>query len=121
MAKQKKRKYTKRSPKWAANVAKVESGLPLSVSAEGLVQVFDEAQKLALRKSADYNTGVRLESYFPFGLRSYAHEIHKKANRLVSLLRTGKKPTNESIRDTLLDIINYSGYAIQGIDQGSAT
>lgn len=121
MAKQKKRKYTKRSPKWAANVAKVESGLPLSVSADGLVHVFEEAHQLALRKSADYNSGVKLETYFPFGLSSYAHEIHKKSNRLVSLLRTGKSPKNESIRDTLLDVINYCGYAVQGIDQGSAT
>lgn len=79
---------------------------------------FIEAAELAEKKGRDYNTGVDRDSYFPFGLQSYAHEIYKKSLRMISLLRTGIAPANEPIEDTLLDIMNYCCFALETMRKG---
>lgn len=81
-----------------------------------------DAALLCARKSADYNHGkgsdihaVDRSSYFPFGDASYAHMIHTKSQRFVSLVQKqlgGGKPEFESLNDTALDLINYSGFFI---------
>ena len=81
-----------------------------------------EAVLLCAKKSADYNQGMGHEdmhtvdraSYFPFGLASYAQMLHTKTQRLNSLVLkslAGGEPNFESTRDTLLDIVNYAGFA----------
>lgn len=80
----------------------------------GIVQAIE----IRLRKAWDYNNGaVQLKDYFPFGLKSYAQEIHKKSLRLVSLASKEQGPVNESVHDTLLDMINYCCFAIDGDDR----
>ncbi len=92
-----------------------------------------EAQLLVLRKSADYNqTGMGgsqtveaaayadRDSYFPFGLESYCHMIHTKAQRLVSLAlkrRAGLPANFEGLKDTALDIINYASFLVERMDR----
>lgn len=84
--------------------------------------VFKEVTQIAIKKSEDYNNGngqpASRAQYFPFGLLSYAQMLHTKAQRLNSLAQQDKTPNNESIRDTLLDMINYATFAVEAIDKG---
>lgn len=84
--------------------------------------VFKEVTKLAIKKSKDYNNGngtpTSRANYFPFGLLSYAQMLHTKSQRLNSLAQQDKLPNNESVRDTLLDMINYATFAVEAIDKG---
>lgn len=84
--------------------------------------VFKEVTEIAIKKSKDYNNGNDLPTsranYFPFGLLSYAQMLHTKSQRLNSLAQQDKAPNNESVRDTLLDMINYATFAVEAIDKG---
>jgi hypothetical protein len=84
-----------------------------------------QAQLLVLKKSLDYNgieipePGVR-DIYFPFGNASYAHMIHTKSQRLVSLVGNeakGLEPNFECIKDTALDLINYASFLVEYLDR----
>lgn len=77
-----------------------------------------EATALCVGKNQDYNSEVGRTSYFPFGAKSYAHMIHTKTQRLVNLVKSGKAPNNESLLDTLLDLINYASFMVEAIDSG---
>jgi len=92
-----------------------------------------DAQLLVIQKSQDYNqpAGNRLsanaaleadrDSYFPFGLASYVHMLHVKAQRAVSLVRkqqAGGEPNFEGLRDTALDLINYASFLVERMDRG---
>ena len=77
-----------------------------------------EATALVLKKGQDYNSEVGRASYFPFGMQSYVHMIHTKTQRLVNLVKSGRAPNFEGIRDTLLDLINYSSFTVEAIDSG---
>jgi len=79
-------------------------------------EVLEEIKELFDRKNRDYNGGVNLESYFPFGLKSYAQMIHVKSQRVVSLASSGVAPTNESVMDSLKDVINYAVFAIIALE-----
>jgi len=83
----------------------------------GPLEPFLAASRLSARKDEDYNRGpVRRDDYFPFGLTSYAHELHKKTLRLVSLAagqrfeRLDATPVTDTVEDTLLDLMNYAAY-----------
>lgn len=84
--------------------------------------VFKEVTNIAIKKSQDYNNGngqpTSRANYFPFGLLSYAQMLHTKSQRLNSLAQQDKTPNNESVRDTLLDMINYATFAVEAIDKG---
>ena len=78
---------------------------------KNLSPVLREVTELRMKKGNDYNTGVQLDDYFPFGHESYAQMVYLKGLRLVSLvqlLRKGKKAIFEGIYDTVLDSINYT-------------
>ncbi len=85
-----------------------------------------EVSRLRQKKAADYRSpedqvtseqvAEELRSYFPFGMKSYAQMIWTKAKRLVNLVGTDREPNHESVRDTLLDNINYSVFAIEALD-----
>jgi len=85
-------------------------------------KVFIDAVELCIKKSQDYNNGqdkpASRSEYFPFGLLSYAQMLHTKTQRLNSLAQQTKAPNHESIRDTLIDLINYAGFAAEAIDKG---
>ena len=86
---------------------------------------FREISALRIAKGSDYNNvpGGR-DSYFPFGHSSYAHIIYTKALRMLSLVRAfdvnqaAPKPNFESLRDTMLDMINYAAFYIEWMDSG---
>ena len=90
--------------------------------AAAMPKVFIDAVELCIKKSQDYNNGqdkpASRREYFPFGLLSYAQMLHTKTQRLNSLAQQTKAPNHESIRDTLIDLINYAGFAAEAIDKG---
>ena len=70
-------------------------------------EAFIQATKIRELKHKDYGG---LSGYFPFGAKSYCHELNKKVKRLVTLEKADVSPTHESIEDNLLDLINYASY-----------
>jgi predicted HAD superfamily Cof-like phosphohydrolase len=78
---------------------------------------------LRAKKGQDYNTGVKLTDYFPFGHQSYAQLVYMKALRLRSLIEVmmaGRKPNFEGLKDTLEDSINYSTFYLEYLDSMDA-
>ena len=76
------------------------------------LDLIQPAIDMVVKKHEDYNAGLELKSYFPFGDLSYTQMLHVKSQRLVSL--AGKSlneidtvPNYESAKDTVLDMINY--------------
>ena len=70
------------------------------------LDLINPAVVMVAKKGEDYNTGPKLEDYFPFGDFSYIQMIHLKALRLVSLAGN-PKPNYEGTKDTLYDLLNY--------------
>lgn len=88
----------------------------------GYLEALAKAAKVVIKKTDDYNNGANdfnhanRDSYFPFGIKSYAQMIHVKSQRLVSLANEEKTPNFESIEDSLIDLINYAAFYIGGSD-----
>lgn len=83
------------------------------------IQLFNDATKLLISKTQDYNgdkisKGFDLddprEDYFPHGLASYHHMLHTKVKRIESLVKSGNNPNHEGIKDSLIDLANYSAF-----------
>lgn len=72
--------------------------------------VLDECRKLALSKNADYGD----DGIIKFGVRGCIIRCYDKINRADNL--TLNSPKHESLRDSLLDMINYAAYAVMLID-----
>lgn len=85
----------------------------------------EEARELVAKKGADYNrsqqangdTLANLKAAYQLGLvespaQGVIIRLLDKVMRLASLCKPGEKPANteESIEDTVKDIINYSNY-----------
>lgn len=88
---------------------------------DALSPVLKRIADLRFNKGQDYNTGVQLHDYFPFGHYSYAQMVHVKVTRiraLVGAMGSGKPVKFESLLDTVEDLINYSTYYAEAIDEG---
>lgn len=92
----------------------------------GVIAAYAEAALLFIEKSEDYNgaskddgnVSTKPDEYFPFGLVSYAHMLHLKAQRIVNLTKASMKPKDHEvhtdvIRRSVLDLINYSAFAAE--------
>jgi hypothetical protein len=66
------------------------------------------AMDMVVKKHEDYNSGVQLTDYFPFGDTSYIQMLHVKVLRLRSLHAKTGAPNFESCHDTVMDLINYA-------------
>ena len=64
------------------------------------------------KKQRDYGA----ENIAKFGLNGLVIRIHDKVARLENLIKKNSNPSNESLQDTLLDIIGYSIIAIKWIN-----
>ena len=76
------------------------------------LELIQPAIDIVAKKHEDYNSGLELSSYFPFGEISYVQMLHVKSQRLVSLTSKSLNeidtpPNYESVKDTVLDMINY--------------
>jgi len=77
--------------------------------------VSDELNTLLLSKHRDYGpTNISLAPGGPLnGLRV---RMHDKMSRINHLIDSGVTPENESLRDSFLDMLNYSAIAMMVLD-----
>jgi hypothetical protein len=78
-------------------------------------QVLDGAGNLLIKKHKDYGpTNISLSPGGPLnGLRV---RMHDKTARINHLIDTGATPENESLRDSFIDLLNYSAIALMVLD-----
>ena len=77
--------------------------------------VLDSAGNLLLKKQADY--GPKNISQAPGGpLNGLRVRMFDKISRINNLIDTGATPENESLRDSFMDLLNYSAIAMMILD-----
>lgn len=85
--------------------------------------LIDEAMNLVTAKQQDYQSAastITLADYFPFGHKSYIQMLHTKVTRLRSLAESvdaGETPNFESIKDSVLDLINYAVFYLKYLQE----
>ena len=78
--------------------------------------VFDTAGTLLLRKNKDY--GSKNIAHSPGGaLNGIRVRMWDKIARINNLLDSNVSPSNESLRDSFVDLMNYSAIAIMVLDK----
>ena len=78
-------------------------------------EVFDEARELLLRKHRDY--GPHNIGRSPGGpLNGLRVRMWDKLARINNLIDKGAEPENESLRDSLMDLMNYAAIGLLVID-----
>ena len=79
-------------------------------------ELLDEAGNLLLRKQMDY--GPTNISRAPGGpLNGLRVRMHDKIARINNLLDKNIDPQNESLRDSFIDLLNYSAIAIMVLEK----
>ena len=78
-------------------------------------EVLDGAGNLLIKKHKDYGpTNISLSPGGPLnGLRV---RMHDKTARINHLIDNGATPENESLRDSFIDLLNYSAIALMVLD-----
>lgn len=80
-----------------------------------VANVYEEAQEVLLKKHQDY--GPKNISDSPGGpLNGLRVRMHDKLARINNLIDSGVEPENESLRDSFLDLMNYSAIAMLVLD-----
>lgn len=79
-------------------------------------KITEEMNALYVKKNHDYGDSFH-DTFKKLGIVSSVTRLYDKMNRLVSLTSKHEQLVNdESIRDTLIDIANYSVMTIMEID-----
>jgi hypothetical protein len=77
---------------------------------------FDEAEKLLIKKHRDY--GPSNIAGAPGGpINGLRVRMHDKLARINHLVDSGVEPENESLRDSFIDLANYSIIAMMVLDK----
>ena len=88
---------------------------------QNFLDLLEKSKAIHLKKSQDYTTNPNenphenferaniIASWFPDEYKSFAVLIGTKLARLAALLSSGRAPNNESIDDTFLDQLTYTG------------
>lgn len=71
----------------------------------GAMGPFITAAKVSAKKQKDYGL---FKKYFPFGEKSAVQMLHLKVQRLINLLNRQGRPSNESKRQNVIDLMNYT-------------
>jgi len=79
---------------------------------EALAAVNEECDAIMVRKQLDYGP----DNITTWGLLGIAVRSTDKVMRLKELLTSGRKPQNESLRDTLVDLRNYATIGLMLMD-----
>lgn len=79
-----------------------------------LSPAFLTAARLRAKKQKDYSD---IKGYFPFGDKSYVQMIYVKTRRLIALTSSNNQPANESIKDSVLDLLNYASYYYEYLEE----
>lgn len=78
-------------------------------------RIMDQAGNILVRKHHDY--GPKNIAHSPGGpLNGLRVRMWDKIARINNLLDSGVKPSNESLRDSYLDLLNYSAIAMMVLD-----
>lgn len=81
--------------------------------------VCEELNQLYKRKNHDYGDSFH-QTFIEEGVAMVRIRLGDKLSRFKTLTRSGdQKITDESIRDTLIDLANYAIMAVMEIDEGS--
>ncbi len=103
-------KYGSRDTSLAPYTDKVDAGFVADVW-----RIMDSAGNLLIRKHHDY--GPKNIAHSPGGpLNGLRVRMWDKIARINNLLDSGVKPSNESLRDSFLDLLNYSAIAMMVLD-----
>jgi hypothetical protein len=87
----------------------------LSKFEDDLSEIFSEAEVLLLKKHRDY--GPTNISRAPGGaINGLRVRMHDKTARINHLVDNGATPENESLRDSFIDLLNYSAIALMVLD-----
>jgi len=85
------------------------------------LELLEPLTDLMETKHEDYGSNekgsIPLSVYFPFGHRSYVQMLYVKTMRLVALVDSGKEPNHEKIEDTVRDLVNYSVFYLDYLDE----
>ena len=82
---------------------------------DDLSEIFVEAEALLLKKHCDY--GPTNISRAPGGaINGLRVRMHDKTARINHLFDSGATPENESLRDSFIDLLNYSAIALMVLD-----
>jgi len=79
------------------------------------ISAYDKARLICESKSDDYQNNISRKEYFPFGLKSYVQMINMKTLRIRSVMDKSEI-NNESIKDSLLDLMNYCAFTIDYLE-----
>lgn len=83
---------------------------------DNTMHIFGEGFELMYKKNNDY-TGNNVDNISITGVHGIAVRLLDKVSRLYNLSKDGnQKVLDESIRDTLLDIMNYGNIGVQLLD-----
>ena len=83
-------------------------------------RICDELNQLYERKNHDYGGSFHL-TYQKWGLPMAAIRLEDKLQRFETLIKAEKKVKDESIRDTLIDLANYSIMTVMELDNPIAS
>jgi len=101
---------------WDDNLSADSSKKVSGQFVEDVWRVFDTAGTLLLRKNSDY--GNKNIAHSPGGpLNGLRVRMWDKIARINNLLDSGAHPSNESLRDSFVDLMNYSAIAILVLDK----
>ena len=79
-------------------------------------RILDSAGNLLIRKHKDY--GPKNIAHSPGGaLNGLRVRMHDKVARINHLIDSRVAPSNESLRDSFIDLLNYSAIAIMVLDK----
>ena len=79
-------------------------------------RILDAAGNLLIRKHKDY--GPKNIAHSPGGaLNGLRVRMHDKTARINHLIDSRVAPSNESLRDSFIDLLNYSAIAIMVLDK----
>lgn len=79
-------------------------------------RILNELSELYARKNHDYGDSFHV-TYEKWGLPMSAIRLGDKFSRFETLIRAESKVKTESIRDTLMDLANYSIMTIMELDR----
>ena len=85
------------------------------VRVEQMKKIQNEALELFIKKNIDYG-----DSFAKYGIIGVLIRMEDKLQRYLSITNNGVNLiNNENVRDTLIDLHNYSAMAIMLLDNGS--
>lgn len=81
-------------------------------------QITDEMVKLYERKNNDYGSSIH-DTYMKYGAVAYLVRMEDKINRVRSLTQSNNQKVDEKIKDTLIDLANYSILMLLELEGGN--